>query len=56
MTAEERSAKWLADIEEVERMTSDKLRAECRTISKQGGFLGVIAQAALSNDEDRNQN
>lgn len=47
MTAEERSAKWIAELDEVEMMTEGELLSECRGIERDGGFTGCVAGASI---------
>lgn len=47
MTAQERSAQFIAELDEVETMTEDELVAECRRIESDGGFAGCVAGASI---------
>ena len=48
MTAEERGAKWIAELGEVDDMTPEELRAEVEKLAKEETLLGVIASLALT--------
>ena len=48
MTAGERSQKWIEEIEEVDDMTLEELRAEVAKMAREESFLGVIASLALT--------
>ena len=47
MTAEERGAKWIAELDEVDDMTPEELQAEVERLAKKETFLGTIANLAL---------
>ena len=47
MTAEERSARFIAELDEVNLMTEDELLAECRRIERGGDFAGCVAGASI---------
>lgn len=47
MTAEERTEKWLAELEEVERMTPSELLAEVKKLAREETFIAAVATAAI---------
>ena len=47
MTAQERSAKFIAELDEVETMTEDELLAECRCVESGAGNAGCVAGASI---------
>ncbi len=48
MTADERGAKWIAELDEVDDMTPEELRAEIEKLASEESFIGVIASLALT--------
>lgn len=50
MDANERTARFIAELDDIDRMSTTELRAECRKLVSQGGFLGVVAEAAIAVD------
>lgn len=48
MTAKEWSVKWIAELEEVERMTPTQLRQGLRKLAGKDDFCGHIARAVLA--------
>lgn len=53
--AEKRSAQFLAELEAVESMSPEELRAECKKIAGQGGFTGMVAAFALDRYDNKNR-
>ena len=49
-SADERTRRFIEELDAVEGMTSDERRAELRRMAVQDGFLGAIATAALIRD------
>jgi hypothetical protein len=45
--AKERGALWIAELDAIDRMTPDELRAEVRQLAAQNNLLGLIARASL---------
>jgi len=50
MTAEERSAKWIAELDEVDEMSPEELHATVEKLAREKSFLGVIASLCLSKE------
>lgn len=51
MTAEERAAKLIAELDDVDALSTEELRAELEGMAKEETFLGVIASLALTADQ-----
>ena len=48
MTPDERTAKWIADLYEVDRMTQEEAKKELTRQTKSPGMAGIIAAIALA--------
>ncbi len=51
MTAEERAAKFIAELDGVDEMSTEELRAELERMAKKETLLGVVASLALTADQ-----
>lgn len=44
------TTKWIDELDQVDHMTSDELRDECRQLAARNDFLSLVARVALQQD------